>query len=206
MKLASIIKSIAVTAAFAAASAYAAPVELVTNGSFEDLNGHTVLASGTWDIYNNIPGWHGIDNGIEVRNNVAGTAFDGHNFVELDTTANSAMDQVINTTAGQHYTLSFAYENRPGVALASQGVQVFWGAQNLGTFNNAASWTTATFDVVGNAGNTKLKFLAVGTSDSYGTSLDKVSLTSAVPEPETYGMLLAGLALVGFAARRKAEK
>lgn len=29
---------------------------------------------------------------------------------------------------------------------------------------------------------------------------------SAVPEPETYGMLLAGLGLVGFAARRKAKK
>ncbi len=206
MNFATIIKSIAVASAFVAGSVYAAPVELVTNGSFENLNGNTVLANGTWDIYNNIPGWHGIDNGIEVRNNVAGTAYDGKNFVELDTTANSAMDQVINTTAGQHYTLSFAFENRPGVALSSQGLQVFWGSQNLGTFNNASSWTTETIDVVGNAGNTKLKFVAVGTSDSYGSSLDNVSLTSAVPEPETYGMLLAGLALVGLVARRKAAK
>lgn len=29
---------------------------------------------------------------------------------------------------------------------------------------------------------------------------------SAVPEPETYGMLLAGLGLVGFAARRRAKQ
>lgn len=29
---------------------------------------------------------------------------------------------------------------------------------------------------------------------------------SAVPEPETYGMLMAGLGLVGFVARRKAAK
>jgi hypothetical protein len=208
MNFATLIKSIAVTTVFAAGSAIAAPVELVTNGSFETLNGNASLVSGTWSIFNNIQGWHGIGNGIEVRNNVAGTAFDGKYFVELDTTANSAMEQVINTTAGKHYTLSFAFEDRPGVASNSEGLQVFWGSQNLGTFNNAASWTTKTFDVVGNLGNTKLKFVAAGISDSYGSSLDKVSLTAAapVPEPETYGMLLAGLALVGFAARRKSAK
>ncbi len=31
-------------------------------------------------------------------------------------------------------------------------------------------------------------------------------LTSAVPEPEAYAMMLAGLGLMGFAARRKASK
>ncbi|GAA4027806.1 hypothetical protein GCM10022212_27440 [Actimicrobium antarcticum] len=36
--------------------------------------------------------------------------------------------------------------------------------------------------------------------------LMNVSLTSAVPEPETVGMLLAGLGLLGFTARRKAVK
>ncbi len=31
------------------------------------------------------------------------------------------------------------------------------------------------------------------------------NITAAVPEPETYGMLLAGLGLIGFAVRRKAK-
>lgn len=31
-------------------------------------------------------------------------------------------------------------------------------------------------------------------------------ITAAVPEPETYGMLLGGLALIGAVARRKAKK
>jgi hypothetical protein len=38
--------------------------------------------------------------------------------------------------------------------------------------------------------------------DNFGALLDNVSV-SAVPEPETYAMLLAGLGFVGFMARRK---
>ncbi|HJU98975.1 MAG TPA: PEP-CTERM sorting domain-containing protein [Burkholderiaceae bacterium] len=202
MTFATVLKSFAAAAVFAAGSSHAA-TELISNGSFEQ----NLQASGTWSIYNNLIGWHGANKtGIELRDNVAGTAFDGKNFVELDTTANSSMWQEVNDVAGKHYTLSFAFEDRAGVASSSQGLQVFWGSQNLGVFNNAKEWTIKSFDVVGNQGGTKLKFVAVGTSDSYGTSIDKVSLTSAVPEPETYGMLLAGLGLVAFVARRKAAK
>lgn len=36
-----------------------------------------------------------------------------------------------------------------------------------------------------------------------GTDWERVVFTSAVPEPETYAMLLAGLGLLGFTARRR---
>ncbi len=42
----------------------------------------------------------------------------------------------------------------------------------------------------------------VGSIGGYAVSL----VTAAVPEPETYGMMLGGLALVGAIARRKAGK
>jgi len=206
MRFATFTKSVAVIAALLAGQASAAPVELINNGSFESIDGSTVLTSGRWNIYNNITGWTGIGHGIEVRNNVAGSAFDGKYFVELDTTANSAMQQSITTTAGQHYTLSFAFENRPGVKTSSEGIEVFWNGVSKGVYNNSTNWKLETLDLVGISGQSTLKFSAVGTSDSYGTSLDKVSLISAVPEPETYGMLLAGLALVGVVARRKASR
>ena len=54
----------------------------------------------------------------------------------------------------------------------------------------------------------------IGTGSAYGTAgtirFDNMTImgsaVSAVPEPETYGMLLAGLGLLGFCARRKASK
>jgi hypothetical protein len=51
-------------------------------------------------------------------------------------------------------------------------------------------------------------FAASGKSDSYGGSLDDVSLTrvAPVPEPEFYAMLLAGLGLMAKIARRRKSK
>ncbi|SOD41941.1 FxDxF family PEP-CTERM protein [Nitrosovibrio sp. Nv4] len=40
-------------------------------------------------------------------------------------------------------------------------------------------------------------------SAAYGINNAGQVIAIAVPEPETYAMLLAGLALVGFTARRK---
>ena len=193
-------------ALFAAAGSASAVTELIVNGSFEA----NKQAANTWNIYNNLTGWTGGQFGIELRNNVAGAAFDGVNFVELDTTHNSLMYQNIHTTKGQAYTLSFEYSPRPGVALDSNGIEVLWNGKTVATeqaqgLNNGKnSWQHYSFNVIG--GNdvlSRLEFRAVGRNDSYGGSLDKVSLISAVPEPDTYAMLLVGAGLIGFAARRK---
>jgi hypothetical protein len=50
-----------------------------------------------------------------------------------------------------------------------------------------------------------LRFQATGTSDSFGGSLDAVSITTPVPEPEIYAMMAAGLGLMGFVARRRKQ-
>jgi hypothetical protein len=48
--------------------------------------------------------------------------------------------------------------------------------------------------------------------DGYNVGVDEIRLTvaptvtTAVPEPETYAMMLAGLGLLGFAARRRKQK
>nr|WP_229262497.1 PEPxxWA-CTERM sorting domain-containing protein [Duganella radicis] len=50
-----------------------------------------------------------------------------------------------------------------------------------------------------------MSFLAVGTPAGVPpfSLLDGVSLTAAVPEPETWAMLGLGLGLIGFTARRR---
>ena len=194
-----------------AATAPATPVktagviELVVNGSFEA----TTQNAGSWNIYSNLTGWTGGTAGIELRNNVAGAAFQGNNYVELDTTANSSLTQNIATNSNQAYTLSFAYSPRTGVAATSNGIEVLWNGNSVGSFTGSGAgasgnvWQTKTINLLGAAANSSLVFRAIGTSDSYGGSLDRVSLTTAVPEPETYAMMLAGLVGLGFMARRK---
>lgn len=190
----------------------------IINGSFED----NVLANGTWKIFNStvndgthstalVNGWSSGTQGIEIRNNVAGQAYDGVNFVELDTDANSLAYQGIATTSGELYTVSFAYSTRPGVTgpADTNNLSVFWNGSNLGTFGgiNASSsmnnWVIYSVQVVGTGGLDQLKFQATGTSDSYGGSLDAISITTPVPEPEIYAMMVAGLGLMGFVARRR---
>ena len=47
---------------------------------------------------------------------------------------------------------------------------------------------------------------ASGKYFNYSAKIDSLTVAAAVPEPETYAMLLAGLALVGVARRRKQAK
>lgn len=197
-----------ILAALLAAPAFAsAATNLVINGGFEA----NLQNANTWNIYSNLTGWTGGSAGIELRNNVAGAAFEGKNFVELDTTANSAMWQQIATKAGQHYNLSFAYSGRPGVAATSNNIEVLWNGVVLGDLTAVGSsvnnWGMKSYEVIGINGMSTLTFRAAGKSDSYGGSLDAVSLTtSPVPEPGTYALMLGGLAAMGLLRRRQQQK
>lgn len=191
---------------------FAVGPNLIVNGSFEDVSsdpGLQQLATGSWTTYTAIPGWtKTAGHSIEVRNDVAGTAYDGVQFVELDSYGNSAMSQIITTTLGQAYALSFWYSPRPSTG-DTNDIEVFWngiqlGATLTGVGGAAHNWTQHGFTVLG-TGSDVLTFAAAGVSDGVGGSLDKVSLV-AVPEPETYAMMMAGIGLIGFISRRRKLK
>lgn len=192
-------------AALLAMPLLASAANLVTNGSFES----NIMPSGNWAIFSTLTGWTGTPN-IELRDSVAGAAFDGVNFVELDTYANSGMFQDIATVTGAHYNLSFAYSPRPSTSNTND-INVLWNGALIAPLggsngNSTHHWTVYNFDVLGGPGSTsRLAFNAAGVSDSYGGSLDAVSVTSAVPEPQTYALLLAGLCAVVFMNRRRKQ-
>ena len=198
-------KKLLVSALLLSASGLA-NANLVQNGSFEaDLQ-----ANGTWSVYPSLAGWTSVGGaGIELRNNKVGTAFDGKNFVELDSLNNSAMQQTITTSSGSLYNLAFHYSPRINQPATTNGISVFWNNVLLGDFTatggNANLWSLKQFLVKG-TGSDVLKFAATGRNDSLGGNIDNVSLTaSPVPLPAAVPLMLSALGVLGFASRRKRE-
>jgi len=192
-----------ITAALVAPMAAWADDNLLVNGSFES----TAQANGSWNIYSLIPGWT-ANPAVEIRDNVAGTAKDGSNYAELDANVNGSITQSFATVAGAEYTLSFWYSNRTNTAVATNGLSFSFGngwiaAPGLAVNNSGDNqWSQVNYSFVASSGTTALSFMATGSSDSYGTSLDNVSV-AAVPEPSTYALMFGGLAAIGFIARRR---
>jgi hypothetical protein len=184
-------------------SVNAAPIQLVHNGSFE-ANG---VANGSWTVRSALQDWTVGALGAEVRNNVAGAASAGSNYLELDSTANSWISQSIATAAGALYTISFDYSPREFVASNSNGIEVLWGGRSYGIFSgnggNGNQWQKYSFSGIGAGASTVLQFRAVGVSDGVGGSLDNVSVLAEVPEPGSLAILGLGLAMLSLTVRRQ---
>ena len=79
------------------------------------------------------------------------------------------------------------------------------------TFSGATGGNTSSLNFSGGAapGQYKLSIAGTGGGQSLSAYLGNidiypgVAVVSAIPEPETYAMMLAGLSLLGFSARRK---
>lgn len=159
--------------------------------------GFRIYAAGTV-----VNGWTAGANGIELQASAAGTPFSGRNLVELDTTANSSM--FLNLQPGT-YRVSYFYAPRPGVAAASNIINLSFGNRLLETITGLGgsntAWSQRTVDFSTQSSGA-LTFAAAGTSDSLGGYLDNVSV-GAVPEPSTWLMLITGFALIGYSMRRR---
>jgi len=208
-------KKIIALAALAAISASAsASSNLLTNGSFED----NAVANGNWNVFLSVPGWTvtkangtATTHGLEIRNNIAGTAEDGLNFVELDGYENDKIKQSFSTVVGHDYEVSFWFADRAGVKTSSEGFSaaVVSGLASTTTSfgaigDNGAAWHLITIDFTAASTTSIFSIKATGTSDGYGTSFDNFSAI-AVPEPATMGLFAAGLAVLGLSQRRRRQ-
>ena len=208
MKLYTFVKAAGLAALFAAGAASAAPVNLITNGDFESYNNIAVPNGGYAVVFHGstqINGWDVGANSVDLiqnaYNSITTTSVD-----MLGTPGPGQISQMFNFAANTTYTLSFDLTHNP---YASQGalVQVdFFGQSHVVDGMNPLHTETFSFTTGATGGSSNLVFSSVGGDGYSGGVIDNVSVTAAVPEPETYAMLGAGLGLLAFVSRRKTKQ
>ncbi len=213
----SIVRAVVVAAALCAGAA--AHANLLANGSFESGafvnqgNDTMSLAAGStvitgWTVVTDTVAWIGPTNPFGL------SAHDGSFFLDLTNYQTGApfagMSQAIATIPGAVYALSFdlgssTFWGRPdSITASAAGTSMSFVAPLTGT-NNDWQHETMNFTAVG---ATTTVTLQGATGIAYigldNASVDLVSLpVGAVPEPETWAMLLAGLGLLRSVARRR---
>lgn len=133
--------------------------------------------------------------------------------------AGSVLSQEIDTISGTKYSVAFDWKSTHPAASSEQSLSFFaegsakvkltelsaFGSYG-GPFNANSPFLHFSTTFVANSSKTNIVF-----SDSSASSyqadqvLDRITVSrvAAVPEPETYAMLLAGLGLMGMVARRR---
>ena len=207
--------------------------ESTTNGPGQLWNGYTALtgwtavdgfnfvfASGTLDttgsyssqFNGNLTLWGANNGGIGAP---PATSPAGGNFVVNDGAfETTAIQQTIaGLTPGGKYAVSFywaAGQQTGFTGDTTEGWRVSLGGESHDTAilanpsHDFQPWRLTTLNFTATGTSEVLAFLALGTPDGLPpfSLLDGVSLT-AVPEPATWGLMIAGLGMVGVAARRR---
>lgn len=192
--------------------ATASAANLVVNGGFED----PAIPPGAPYLVDVTPGGWGGRGDVAVQGYAgAVSSGDGSQWFDLNpgVDAGSGISQAISVQAGTTYSFSFLYNGGGGGSTTAIGFLLGFGGQGT-LFSGSVS--TASMDVYGGTPwarfattftptmtDTVLLFIEPNGAWS-GGFIDAVSI-SAVPEPQTHVLMLAGLGLLGSLARRRAR-
>ena len=203
------------TAALLATGAHAIG-NLITNGSFETVDftsfdsdyqkNFNAYAESTVNIGSNPFGFHGSWASFAAADGLNMLIVNGSN-----SASNVVWSQTLNLQAGSYDFSALAASTYSGSPSSLKAVYTIANTRtDIGALQLTA--TTGQWDAFGgsftlsSAATVQIKLLDLNTD--YGGNdfaVDKLSLTTAaaVPEPETYALMLAGLGVVGFVARRR---
>ena len=208
-----------------------ASAQIVSNGSFETFTG-TFGSDGGAQLTGastTLTGWTIVGGEIAVLktpNVYSLTPSVGNNFLDLTGYTNvgfpKGVSQVLTgLTVGQTYAFSMDLGIRNG-ACVSGGNNCHGPIQASATIGSTSQTFTEASAVAGNVWGT-FGFNFVATAPSMTLTIDGISVPAgnefigvdnvlvtpgvvgAVPEPETYALLLGGLAAVGWFTRRRAR-
>jgi hypothetical protein len=194
-----------------------AQAALIANGSFEsgtfvnDGNGTDSFSAGATTI----TGWAAVGrqvSWIQTPNPWGLLAQDGSHFLDLTGYNTGApfggVTQTIATTVGQQYDLSFflgSYTQRWGgppvsiLAAAGSTSQAF----TVSATSTASTWTPFSMLFTATSPNTTITLTGAAGVEYIGLDNVSVDPAGAVPEPESWVLMVLGIGLLGLIGRRR---
>lgn len=202
-------KSLLIGASIFAVCSASPAANLLVNGGFEASTSPTATPPGWFNI--------GHSDGVISYSNFGTPAYEGLNFYDLGGYGNASgpigdgIAQTFATVANGVYRVQFGLssENSNGIQTLTVSAGNVLHSYTLGVNGDGSfkkPFQTQHFTFIAQGASTTLSFIhTAGVGGNNDALIDGVRVT-AVPEPETYAMLLSGLGLMGGIARRRNAK
>ena len=181
-----------------------ADTNFAADGTFSE--GASAGAFSTVGAGGNIGAWNVTSGSVDLIGSYW-TAPTGYS-IDLDGSSPGAISQDLSLAAGG-YLLTFSLAGNPdggsvtkSVEVSIDGVTRDYTFDTAGQSKSSMGWVTESIWFTNADATATLSFTSEDAGGPYGAALADISVT-AVPEPESISLLLAGLGMVGVMASRR---